>query len=280
MTSRGRAPRGFEIVPVAGGQRQIDDWLAAAAHKRTMHALIEVDVTDSRRAIREQRAATREGLSLTAFLVACLAQAVDEHKELHAHPKGKGELVLFDEVDVAVAVERVVNGERLPVPYVVRAANAKSAAEITREIRDASTGGLPYARARRLLPAWLLVPAIVRRFLLRRYLADPGRRKRLTGTTFLSAVGMFGQGTAWGIPQAQNYTLGVTVGGLSRKPGVVRTAEGERIEPREFLALTLSVDHEIVEGAPAARFTNRFKELIEGGELARARTTPGGAGRS
>jgi pyruvate/2-oxoglutarate dehydrogenase complex dihydrolipoamide acyltransferase (E2) component len=172
-----------------------------------MHALIEVDVTDSRRAIREQRKATGEGLSLTAFLVACLARAVDEHKSLHAHRKGKRELVLFDDVDVAVAVERVVNGEKMPVPYVVRAANGKSPAEISREIREASSGELPYPLARRLMPAWLLVP-------------------------------------------------------------------GERIEPREFLAMTLSIDHEIVEGAPAARFTNRFKELIEGGELISARTTP------
>jgi 2-oxoacid dehydrogenases acyltransferase (catalytic domain) len=182
--------------------------------------------------------------------------------------------VLFDDVDVAVAVERVVNGEKMPVPYVVRAANGKSPAEISREIREASSGELPYPLARRLMPAWLLVPGFIRRFLWARFLADPRRRKELTGTTFVSAVGMFGQGTAWGIPQAQNYTLGVTVGGLSRKPGIVKTAEGERIEPREFLAMTLSIDHEIVEGAPAARFTNRFKELIEGGELISARTTP------
>ncbi|MGZ3666132.1 MAG: 2-oxo acid dehydrogenase subunit E2, partial [Ktedonobacterales bacterium] len=34
---------------------------------------------------------------------------------------------------------------------------------------------------------------------------------------------------------------------------------------REYLSLTISVDHEIVDGAPAARFTRRLKELIEGG---------------
>ncbi len=111
------------------------------------------------------------------------------------------------------------------------------------------------------------MPGLIRRVALSRWLADPRRRKRVTGTTFVSAVGMFGYGTAWGIPQAQNYTLGLTVGGIARKPGLVRTADGERIEPREFVSLTLSFDHDIVEGAPAARFTNRLKELIEGASV-------------
>ncbi len=34
---------------------------------------------------------------------------------------------------------------------------------------------------------------------------------------------------------------------------------------REYLSLTISVDHDIVDGAPAARFARRLKELIESG---------------
>ncbi|NIS80500.1 MAG: hypothetical protein GTO14_09925 [Anaerolineales bacterium] len=36
-----------------------------------------------------------------------------------------------------------------------------------------------------------------------------------------------------------------------------------RIEIREYLSLTVSFDHDIVDGVPAARFTERFKDLIE-----------------
>ena len=57
-----------------------------------------------------------------------------------------------------------------------------------------------------------------------------------------------------------SQTLTVTIGGLAEKPGVV---DG-RIEVREFVHLTVSVDHDIVDGAPAARFTQLFKELLEG----------------
>jgi pyruvate/2-oxoglutarate dehydrogenase complex dihydrolipoamide acyltransferase (E2) component len=78
---------------------------------------------------------------------------------------------------------------------------------------------------------------------------------------------MFGRGQAWGIPLT-SYTLCVTVGGLARKPGVVRDGPGrreERIEVREYLALTVSVDHDLIDGAPMARFVARLKELVEGG---------------
>jgi hypothetical protein len=53
----------------------------------------------------------------------------------------------------------------------------------------------------------------------------------------------------------------VTVGGIGEKPALV----GGRVANREYLSLTISVDHEVVDGAPAARFTRRLKELIESG---------------
>ncbi len=40
---------------------------------------------------------------------------------------------------------------------------------------------------------------------------------------------------------------------------------GERHEEREFLCLTGSFDHDIVDGAPAARFMNQFLETLKSG---------------
>lgn len=257
------ANSGFRVVPIPEAQRQVSDWLAIAARRHTMHALLELDVTDARRAIRERRAETGEPLSFTAFVVACLARAIEDEPSMHAHRKGRHELALFDDVDVSVVVERTIDGAMIPVPVIVRAANRKPATEITREIQEAKAGELPYPLARRVMPLWLRIPGFVRRAVIARWLADPERRKRLTGTTFVSAVGMFGTGTAWALPQAQNYTLGLTLGSIARKPGLVSGPDVERVVPREYLALTLTFDHDIVEGAPAARFTARLKELIE-----------------
>jgi pyruvate/2-oxoglutarate dehydrogenase complex dihydrolipoamide acyltransferase (E2) component len=84
--------------------------------------------------------------------------------------------------------------------------------------------------------------------------------KKYRGTVGITAVGMFGKGAGWGIP-LPSHALWITVGGIGEKPGVV---DGH-IAIREYLSLTLSFDHETIDGAPAARFTQRLKELIESG---------------
>ncbi len=58
-----------------------------------------------------------------------------------------------------------------------------------------------------------------------------------------------------------DHTLDLTLGGIAEKPGVV---DGH-IAIREYLCITLSFNHDLIDGAPAARFTGRLKELIESG---------------
>jgi len=77
---------------------------------------------------------------------------------------------------------------------------------------------------------------------------------------YITAVGMFGKGAGWGIPITE-CTLDYTLGGIAEKPGVV---DGH-IAIRDYLSLTLSFNHDLIDGAPAARFTERLKELIENG---------------
>src|SRR5436309_6442844 len=84
--------------------------------------------------------------------------------------------------------------------------------------------------------------------------------KKYRGTVGITAVGMFGKGAGWGIP-LPSHSLWITVGGIGEKPGVV---DGQ-IAIRQCLSLTISFDHETIDGAPAARFTQRLKELIESG---------------
>ena len=57
------------------------------------------------------------------------------------------------------------------------------------------------------------------------------------------------------------HPLDLIVGSTAWKPAIV---EG-RIEPREILNLTVVFDHDVIDGAPAARFTRRLVELIESG---------------
>ncbi len=69
---------------------------------------------------------------------------------------------------------------------------------------------------------------------------------------------MFGRGGGWAIPVAP-LTVVVTVGSVVERP-VVRQGE---ITAAARLPLTISFDHALVDGAPAARFTETLRVLTE-----------------
>jgi pyruvate/2-oxoglutarate dehydrogenase complex dihydrolipoamide acyltransferase (E2) component len=80
------------------------------------------------------------------------------------------------------------------------------------------------------------------------------------GTVALTSVGMLGKvasGSGWRIPIGIHHLV-VLLGGIARKPAVV----GAEIEPRDYLSITILFDHDVVEGAPVARFLSRLRERI------------------
>jgi pyruvate/2-oxoglutarate dehydrogenase complex dihydrolipoamide acyltransferase (E2) component len=252
----------YEVVPYPKLRRVLAVTLHSAKRKPIVYGLIEVDVTRPREFLREHKAKTGESLSFTAFIITCLAQAVDENKSLHACRKGRKHLVLFDEVDVSTLIEREMAGQKQPIVHIIRAANKKTLREIHFEIRAAQVEAVE--KAWEGFRDFRFVPLVVFRFIwpifwwmLGRY---PQVQKKYGGTVCLSAVGMFGKGAGWGIPITE-HALDLTLGGIAEKPGVV---DGQ-IAIREYLSMTLSFNHDLIDGAPAARFATRLKELIESG---------------
>ena len=75
-----------------------------------IHGLLEVDVTRARAFLRDHKAKTGESLSFTAFIIACLAKAIDENKSVQAYRKGRNQLILFEDVDVNTQIERDMDG--------------------------------------------------------------------------------------------------------------------------------------------------------------------------
>lgn len=112
---------------------------------------------------------------------------------------------------------------------------------------------IPFAA--RLYP---LAPAGLRGLLWRFLARDAFAAKRVIGTVGITAVGMFGKLPGWPLTVGL-HTVDLAVGSIVRKPGIV----GDRIEPREVLALSVLIDHDLVDGAQAARFVSRLGELIE-----------------
>ncbi len=261
-----RAP--FEVRPFPRERHDVVDALEVGVRRHMVHALLELDVTRARERLRA--GAPGERLSFTAFVVASLARAIDEDRRLHAYRDWRGRLVLFEEVDVVTLVESDV--DRVAIPHVIRAANRRTVREIHDEIRrvqaePASSAQRSGALAR-LSP---LVPGFVRRLFLRALRRNPRWLKRTAGTTIVTSIGMFGIGAGHLVGIVPLHTLGLTVGAITPKPAVV---DG-RIAPREVRAVTASIDHDVVDGAPAARFARRLREIVEGAEVLGA-APPGG----
>ena len=148
------------------------------------------------------------------------------------------------------------------MPHIIRAANRKTFRQIHNEIRALqSKPALSDPVSGRLTRLGLLVPGFVRRFFMQLWMKNPHWMKKYGGTVVVSAIGMFGRGGGWGLGIVPMHTLGLLVGGIAEKPGVI---DG-RIEIREYLDLTISVDHDVVDGAPTARFAKELIGLIEHG---------------
>jgi pyruvate/2-oxoglutarate dehydrogenase complex dihydrolipoamide acyltransferase (E2) component len=256
----------YHIVDMPPERRGMAAFLELKSNRHCMYALLEVDVTVARQFIEGYKAQTGESLSFTGYLIYCLARAVDEDKAVQAYRKGSKQLVMFDDVDVGFMIE-LKNGEkRVLTGHVIRAANLKTYQQIHQEIRSVqsrqqvvSAEAASWFRSAMLLP-WPLSSLFKAffRMLMRR---DPTIITSMAGTVGISSVGMFGKGHAgWGISTG-SHVLDLVVGGMARKTMEV---EGG-IEPRDILDVTIIFDHDVIDGAPAARFTRRLVELIESG---------------
>ena len=225
-----------------------------------MHGLVSLDVTAARRALRT----SDPPLSFTAFVVACVARAAATHPEVHAYRDWRGRLVTHDHVDVATLFEIETPRGVFPLAHLVHDADVRSIAEISDEIRAVKTdpgtsrSGL---LLRRLAPIAARIPGLFT--LMYTGMRRSVRMRQMAGTVAVTAVGMFGGGGGFGIPVPTIQALTVLVGGTSEQPRVVDGA----IVARDVLDLTITIDHKVVDGAPAARFGAELRRLIEAGDI-------------
>jgi pyruvate/2-oxoglutarate dehydrogenase complex dihydrolipoamide acyltransferase (E2) component len=252
----------YAVETIAPGRPTIIDGLAVGARRHMAHALVEIDVTVPRRVLREHKQATGEAISFTAFVIAAAARAVAAHRHLNSYRDWRNRLIVFDDVDVATLVEAEAGA--VAIPHVVRAANRKSVREIHDEIRavQARPASSPQRSGRLASLAARRVPGLMRRLFLRVLRRAPRSLKRLAGTTVVSAVGMFaGRGGGWAVAIVPLHTLALTLGGIVERPALVAGA----VVAHEYLDVTVSVDHDVVDGAPAARFVHALRSSIESG---------------
>lgn len=246
-----------KIVPFPTGRNIVIDAGRLGTPRHIIYGLLEFDITGARQAIRQHKAETGESLSFTAFIVTCLGKAIASQPSVQAYRDWRNRLFLFSDVDVVIMIETEKDGVALP--HIVRGANRKSFRQIHDEIRAVQAKPVRSEQKRGLAQWGARAPRFVRDLFYWGLRKNPRLFKKHAGTVVVTAVGMFGKGGGWGIGFLPMHTLGLTLGGIAQKPAL----ENGQIVAREYLSVTLSFDHDIVDGAPAARFTEQLRELVE-----------------
>jgi len=256
--------REYTIQPFTYNRRNITLFLEEAKRKHIVYALLEVDVTTARNIIHHQKRQGKD-ISFTGWLIKCISQAAVEHRELNSYRQGRKKIIVFDDVDVPITIERTSNNETRPVPYIIRKVNKKTLEAITSEIRwaqhqniDANTQciGLPVHRVE-----WCVLhaPQFIKKAVLV-ILRNHGKlKKKYMGTIGVTSIGMIGNVPGWIIPLGGSLTTLIAVGSITKKPHVIN----DSMSIREILHVTIAVDHDLVDGGPLARFSQRFTELVE-----------------
>jgi pyruvate/2-oxoglutarate dehydrogenase complex dihydrolipoamide acyltransferase (E2) component len=251
---------GYTSVPMTFNRMAVIASATVTKEKNAIHCVTEVDISIPRRKIQEHYQNTGERLSMTAYIVTCLAHVIKDHPLLNSFHKGRRQIIL-DDVTVSVLIEREINGEKVPEPIGIDKAQLKTHLDIHNEIRSAQTKTSNKLGSLSGLTWVKLIP----NFLLRTFIRIADRNIKLAkryGKICVTAVGMFNKESVWFIPHGTATVL-ITVGGISEK--VIKV--DNEIVAREHLCLTASFDHNIVDGSPAARFMKQFTETLKNGSL-------------
>ena len=259
----------FYEIPYPSSRQLTFDVGKIGLAKHHVRALLEVDVTEGRRRIKQSRQAGRK-ISFTAWLIKSIADCVALHPPIAgANDAKRNRVLVFEDVDVSIVVEKEVQGARVPLPYVIRKADKKTLCEIQEEIESAKSqtvkgegdyvlGEGQNALGMKLfvrLPQWLRV--ILMRLLV---LNHPRRVKDMMGTVMITTAGMVGHTRGWIMPFGM-HPLCLAFGSLNEQAAVYK---GE-IQKREILHLTVLIDHDVIDGVPAARFVDDLVKKLQAG---------------
>lgn len=249
--------KGYVSEKLSFNRKMVAASAAVSSRKSTIHSIAKVDITEPRRMIREHFERTGEKLSFTAYIVHCLSQSVMQFPRMNSFRR-RNRLIILDDITISVLVEREFMGENYPEPMVIKGSQSLSYRTINDRIREAKKGN---GRIGDLTGhAWIrLIPG----FLLKLFVRIADRNISLArkyGKIAVTAVGMFSREPVWFIPHGSGTVL-ITVGSIEKR----MVCNGDRHLEREFLCLTGSFDHDIVDGAPAARFMNLFLETVKSG---------------
>jgi pyruvate dehydrogenase E2 component (dihydrolipoamide acetyltransferase) len=221
-----RAPRGERLVPMSAMRKVIAERMSQSLHTMAQaNHRMKVDMTEVIR-FREKLKADNVKVTFTDIFVKCVAKALTEFPIVNASLTDQG-ILMKEYVNMGLAVA-VPNGLIVPV------------------IKDADLLSLPEIAA---------VSAA---------LIEKTKKGTLTpdeysgGTFTISNLGMFDVDEFTAIVNPPESAI-LAIGKIDRVPVV----EGDQVVIRPILVLSLSYDHRTIDGAPAAQFLQRIKQILQ-----------------
>lgn len=254
----------YEVKKFSKNRKMVFDLLDLSSKKHHVKALFEVDVTKGREFIRKHEEKTGEKLSFSAWMIKCIGNVVSEFKEMNAIRKGKRKVYYFDDIDIAIIVERNVGGKLVPTKYFMKKVNEKTFREINDEIRTVQSQKLKRTgyteKPNKFMELFIAMPKFLRKIIWGEVKRNPVMRKKHIGAITVSSIGKYADQGGWGIVHSFE-TSHFMIGGIAKKPVVI----DDKIEIREILNLTVMVDHYIMDGGPFTKFLRKLANLIKDG---------------
>ncbi|WUD75756.1 2-oxoglutarate dehydrogenase, E2 component, dihydrolipoamide succinyltransferase [Streptomyces sp. NBC_00510] len=230
-----------QTVKMTRIRKVIAENMMKALHSQAqLSTVVEVDVTKimKLRARAKESFLAREGVKLSPmpFFVKAAAEALKAHPVINAKINDDGTVTYHDAENVGIAVD---SEQGLMVPVIKGAGDlslagiAKKTAELAGKVRN-----------KKISPDDLSGGTFT--------ISNTGSRGALFDTIIVN------------YPQVAELGIGATV----RRPIVINHPDlGETIAIRDVAYLTLSYDHQLVDGADAARYLNDVKARLEAGEF-------------
>lgn len=218
------------VLPFAGVRKTIADRMSLSAHTTAPVTLtLEADATELVKLRQSLKLMTTEADPAPTYndiLIKVVARALTELPDLNARLVGD-EIQQVQEINVGLAVD-TANGLVVPVVRNADQLTLRAVADATRQL--------------------------IERFLEGRFLPED-----LQGGTFtITNLGAFEIDAFTPIINPPECAI-LGVGQIAPK-AVVRDGQ---LVARSMVALSLTFDHRLVDGAPAARFLQRVKQLVE-----------------
>jgi pyruvate/2-oxoglutarate dehydrogenase complex dihydrolipoamide acyltransferase (E2) component len=233
--------------------------------KHHVTGFIEIDVSEAREKIKKYKR-EKGRISFTAWLVKAVSLTVREHESVAAYPGRSRRILVFDDINVSIIVEKRVEGQRVPIPLVIEKADKLSIESITKQITDAQNEEMTkhdmvlQARSTRMERLYYSLPSFARRMAWRFMMKRPSLLYSKMGNVAITSLGMMGSINGWFVPKSI-HPICLGIGSVIKKPVVADNT----VQIREMLNITVLVDHDVIDGAPIARFINDLTKNISGG---------------